>query len=234
MKNNSDPGSVPPFIEPPSESQERARRMMSMVTMIVGLGALTIAMLAGGKLLLEILSEGLSSNLNTVGAKLLWVAIPFAVGWMASLISIRGTNNLVLPLIIRYYIGLTVLGIALLYARVIQKLFLESFSSSHYLRYSIVFVAAFSALIGLHLLIEDHDLRPFSVPLLAMSLIHLVVAVSHYVFLDGDPVFAMGDLFYFLSMLTIVMLMALHLGILNPFRNSIDQIFRDNEEIIQP
>jgi hypothetical protein len=226
MNRESENGNVPPFVDSALPSpQGKTTQSMRMITMMVGLGALSIAMIAGGKLLWEILDEGLANNLDTIGAKLLWVAVPFVVGWIASLMSTRTMNNLVLPLIIRYFIWFTLIGILALYARVIQKLYMEAFFASHYLRYSLVFVAGFTALVGLHLLIEDHDLRPFSIPLLIMTLIHLFVAVLHYVFQEGNPAFAIGDLVYFAGMLFIVILMGLHLGLLNPLRRSITRLF---------
>lgn len=232
MGNETEHETVPPFIEKelPAVPQEKTTQTMRLVTMVVGLGALSIAMIGGGKLLWEILDEGLANNMDTLGAKLLWVAIPFLVGWIASLMSMRVMHNLVLPLFIRYFIALTLIGILALYGRVIQLLYLESFFASHYLRYSLVFVAGFTGLVGLHLLVEDHDLRPYSIPVLVMTLIHLFVAVWHYVFQDGDPAFALGDTVYFVIMLFIVVLMALHLGVLNPFRQTINRLFESTEE----
>jgi hypothetical protein len=235
MSHGTENESVPPFFEetthPPAN---KTTQTMRMVMMLIGLGALGVSMLGGARLLWEILAEGLANNQDTIGAKLLWVAIPYVFGWIVSLISIRAMNNLVLPLIIQFFIAATITGITLLYGRVIQMLYMEAFSASHYLRYSLVFAAGFAALVGLHLLIEDHDLRPFCIPILVATLIHLFVAVLHYVFQEGKSTFAMGDLMYFVGMLVIVILMALHLGVLNPFRHTIDRVFLDTEETVQP
>lgn len=233
MSNGTEHGPVPPFIEdPPPFSQGKAIQTMRPVMMVVGASTLLISMLGAGKLLWEILSNGLP-GMDMLGAKLLWVVIPFLVGWTVSLIDIRVMNNLVLPLIIRGFIWLTLFGILAIYVRTINRLYTETFSVDHYLRYSLVFAAGFAVLVALHLLIEDHDLRPYSMPILVMALIHLLVAVFHYVFQDGDPAFVMGDVIYFFFMLIIFTLMALHLGLLNPFRRSVDRLFQRAEENLQ-
>jgi hypothetical protein len=229
MSNETENGSIPPFIEniPPALQGKTARTMRPMM-MVVGASTLLIAMLGGGKLLWEILLEGLPS-MDILGAKLLWVLIPFLVGWVVSLIDIRVMHSLVLPLIIRVFIWVTLFGILAMYVRIINRLYTEAFFVSHYWRYSLVLAAGFALLVGLHLLIEDHDLRPYSMPVLVMALIHLLIAVLHYVFQDGDPAFAMGDVVYFFFMLIVFTLMALHLGLLNPVRRAVDRLFRRTE-----
>ncbi len=229
MSKGTQHGAVPPFIEdPPPVSQGKTVQTMRPVMMVVGAGTLLISMLGAGKLLWEILSEGLP-DIDVLGAKLLWVVIPFLVGWIVSLIDIRVMNNLVLPLIIRGFIWVTLFGILAIYVRTINRLYTEAFFASHFLRYSLVFAAGFCLLVSLHLLIEDHDLRPYSMPILVMALIHLLIAVFHYVFQDGDPAFAMGDVVYFFFMLIMFTLMSLHLGLLNPFRRTVDRWFERSE-----
>ena len=231
MNNGTEHGSVPPFIEdkPPAPAREdEAVRIARPAMMVVGAAVLLISMLGAGKLLVEILING-PSGINTLGAKLLWIAIPFLVGWIVSLIDIRVLNSLVLPLIIRGFIWLTLFGILAIYVRIINRLYTGDFTAEHYLRYSLVFAVGFAALVGLHLLIEDHDLRPYSIPILIMALIHLIVAVVHYVFQNGDPAFVMGDVIYFFMMLFIFILMALHLGLLNPFRRTVDRLVQRSE-----
>jgi hypothetical protein len=220
---------IPPFIEErPAAPVGKFIQAGRLVIMLVAILMLSVSMLGCGKLLWDILNEGVPS-VTMLGAKLLWVVIPFLVGWIISLVDIRKLNNLVLPLVIRIFIWVTLFGILAIYARTIYKLYTELFSFDHYLRYSLVFAAGFAVMVGLHLLIEDHDLRPYSMPLLVAALIHLLVAVLHYVFLDGDPAFALGDVIYFLSMMFIFALMALHIGLLNPFRRAVDRLFEQGE-----
>jgi len=219
---------IPPFIEEKKPPTPKFTQAVRLAIMLVAVGMILVSILGGAKLLWDILNEGLP-GMDMLSAKLLWVVIPFVVGWVISLVDIRVMNNLVLPIIIRIFIWFTLLGILAIYARTVQKLYTEVFSTDHYFRYSLVFAAGFSVMIGLHLLIEDHDLRPYSMPVLIAALIHLLVAVLHYVFLDGNPAFAWGDVIYFFSMLVIFALMALHVGLLNPFRRAVDRLFERSE-----
>jgi len=219
---------IPPFIEEKKPPTPKFTQAVRLAIMLVAVGMILVSILGGAKLLWDILNEGLP-GMDMLSAKLLWVVIPFVVGWVISLVDIRVMNNLVLPIIIRIFIWFTLLGILAIYARTVQKLYTEVFSTDHYFRYSLVFAAGFSVMIGLHLLIEDHDLRPYSMPVLIAALIHLLVAVLHYVFLDGNPAFAWGDVIYFFSMLVIFAFMALHVGLLNPFRRAVDRLFERSE-----
>lgn len=218
--------SVPPFIEePPPAHQSNTPQFIRLVLMLVGFITLLISMLGAGKLLWEILNSGLPDT-DVLIAKLFWLVIPFTVGWIVSLINIRVLNNLLHPLMIRGFIWLILGGILSIYVRIIYKLYTQDFFAEQYLRYSLVFVAGFSALVGFHLLLEDHDLRPYSIPIALVTFIHLLTAVLHYVFQDGSNLdFAIGDGIWLFSMVSICLLMALHLGILNPFRQTLDRLF---------
>ena len=46
-------------------------------------------------------------------------------------------------------------------------------------------LSGLAALVGLHLIVEDHNLRPFSIPLLVMCMIQLGLNVYRYVFVGG-------------------------------------------------
>lgn len=226
MSNGTEHGSVPPFIdEPPPAPQRKATQMARATLMLVGSVTLLISMLGVGKLLWDILTDGID-HMDGLWAKLLWLVIPFLVGWIVSLIDIRVMNNLVQPLIIRGFIWLTLGGILAVYLRIIFKFYTETFAPDHSIHYWLVFFAGFAIMVGLHLLIEDHDLRPYAMPILIVALFHLLIAVLHYAFQDGDPAFAMGDMLFFIFMLASCMLMAMHLGLLNPFRRMVDRWFQ--------
>jgi hypothetical protein len=98
--------------------------------------------------------------------------------------------------------------------------------------------AALIALIGLHLIIEKHNLVPFSFPILAISLAHLILIVFHYVFVPLEPEkyrYIWGDVFFFLFTGVVSGLMLAHFGIMNGFRNRIDRIFeRQNKHFVPP
>ena len=82
-------------------------------------------------------------------------------------------------------------------------------------------------LICLHLLVEEHDLRPFAIPLLIISVLQLFVIVYHYVF-DGNLKWV--NVYWAISrfsssMISISALMLMHIGILAPLRYLIGELF---------
>ena len=88
---------------------------------------------------------------------------------------------------------------------------------------------ALAGLIGFHLLVEGHSLRLFSIPLLLISLVHLYLIVYHYVFaLDVTYIYLLGDVLFFLGMITVSILMLMHIGVLSGVRNKIDRLFDKN------
>jgi hypothetical protein len=90
-------------------------------------------------------------------------------------------------------------------------------------------------LIGLHLIIEDHDLRPFSVPLLIIALSQLGMIVFRYVFdtVGDKPGFLWKDLLFFFAMITVSVAMLAHWGILEPFRKQLTNYFDHNSRSIR-
>jgi hypothetical protein len=88
-------------------------------------------------------------------------------------------------------------------------------------------------MVGLHLIIEDHDLRPLSIPLLIISLIHLGLIVFRYVFTMADPLYLWRDLLFFLLMAALAYLMLAHIGLLKPLRIQLTTYFDRNSKVIR-
>jgi hypothetical protein len=90
-------------------------------------------------------------------------------------------------------------------------------------------------LFGLHLLPEEHDLRPFSIPIFLVGLFQLWAMISRYVFfpVEGHGIFIFGDLFIFALMQTLAGLMLAHTGVFNPLRESIADFFRNRGNLFQ-
>jgi hypothetical protein len=238
MANHTDNGSVPPFYNTPTQPHrppvdDRKRHGLSLITMALGWVTLTLAMVGGAKLLWDILSDGL--KLEGLTAKVISLGLTFLLGWIVSIVCIRTFGNLVLPLIINVYVFLTASGILVLYARVVYKLYMEVFNpDAHYLRYSLAIGIGFAVLVGLHLLIEDHDLRPFSIPFLIGGVMHLSGMVMHYVFLNGSQEHIGGDVYFFALVMLISLLMLAHFGIFNLPRKVIAHFFAKNGHALQP
>ena len=223
--------SIPPFIERPITSEATPmsddRGTMSQATMIFGLAALTISMLGGGIFIYNVFDNGLASNLGGTLAKIVPVALAYAVGWVLCLLSVRSFSNLVLPLILKYYSWLTLTAVLVLYLKIMQKLFSQGYDLGHFLAYNVILFTGLAGLIGLHLLLDEHDLRRYSIPIIVISILHLILMVLRYVIIDGsNPLYLFGDLYFFLVMFALAALMLAHLGILNPVRRMIDAFFQ--------
>lgn len=210
----------------PRKSGVDTRGMLSIVTMLVSLAALTIAMLGAGKLVFSVFDDGLANSLDGLFVKLVVLGIAFFFGWGVGVASIRGFGNLVYPMVVNLYAWVSLVAICILYIKVIQKLFMQKYDALHFWAYLIVLLGGVFVLICLHLLVEGHDLRPFAIPLLIISVIQLFVIVYRYVFTtDANTMMVISDFTIFLVMISIAALMLMHIGILSPLRNRLDDTF---------
>ena len=86
---------------------------------------------------------------------------------------------------------------------------------------------------GLHLILEDHDLRPFSIPLLVICMIHLGLIVFRYVFTVANQSYLWTDVLFFLAMAAFGYLMLAHIGLLTPLRRQLTNYFDRNSRVIR-
>ena len=226
---------VPPFFERKTQPLHKngvdTRGMLSIATMFASLSALTLSMLGAAKLVFDIFDDGLTgSNLEGLLVKVTVLGFAFFFGWGVGLVSIRGFGNLVYPLIIKIYAWVCLGAVGILYIKVIQKLYLQKYDGLHFWAYLVMLLGGLFVLICLHLLIEDHDLRPFAIPLLIISVLQLFVIVIRYVF-DANPngLMVFADFTIFIVMISISALMLLHIGILSPLRDQIGRLFSQNQ-----
>jgi hypothetical protein len=225
---------IPPFFEEPITQKahqfpDSERSLLRQATMLVGFVALTLAMGGDVWLIWKVLENGLMNNLDVALVGMVTIVLAYSVGWIFSILSIRAYSNLVFPLIVRYYSWFTLTGVLVLYIKIIQKLFIQKYQFSNFLAYNFILLGVLLALFGLHLLPEEHDLRPFSVPIFLVGLLQLGMMIIRYVVfpIKGNGFFIFGDLFIFGIMQTIAGLMMAHNGIFNPLRKSISDFFRD-------
>jgi hypothetical protein len=223
---------VPPFVEKRTQPRRNGvdtRGLLSVATLIVSMGALTVSMGGAAKLVLDVFNDGLANSLTGIWAKVIALGMPFMFGWAVALISIRAFGNLVYPLVIKIYAWLCLLAVSALYIKIIQKLYLQKYDNAHFWAYLLMLLGGLVVLISLHLLVEGHDLRPFAIPLLIISMVQLFVIVFRYVFTtDANGVYLIGDVSVFIVMISISALMLMHLGMLSPLRTRIDGLFRKN------
>lgn len=228
---------VPPFTEkktqPPRKNSVDTRGMLSVVTMLVSVAALTVSMLGAVKLVFDIFDDGLSGNrLEGLLVKITVLGFAFFFGWGVGLVSVRGFGNLVYPMIVKIYSWGCLIGTSAIYIKIIQKLYIQKYDGLHFSAYLVMLLGGLFVLICLHLLVENHDLRPYAIPLLIISVIQLFIIVVRYVF-DENPNGWMlfGDFTIFSVMISISGLMLMHIGILSPLRDWINNLFSQNKSI---
>lgn len=209
------------------KGQVSQRGMLSIVMLLMSIGTLGIAMIGGAKLAYDILfSEGTHKGLF---AAVIALGITYTLGWLTAMVAIRVYGNLVLPILINMFMWICLAGVCYLYVEIMERLYLQKYDFWKFLKYVAVMIAGLAALVGLHLVIEDHNLRPFSFPLLFLSLIQLGLIVYRYVFVGGESsVYILGDLFFLFGMSAFSVLMLAHVGLLNPLRKRFTDYFDMN------
>lgn len=214
--------------KPPARKGVDTHGMLSIVTMLVSLAAISIALFGGSKLIYDILEQGLD-EVDNIPVKLLVMSFPFVFGWVTGLISIRGFGNLIYPIIIRIYSWGCLVATGFLYFKVISKLLVIDYNGLKLGTYLVMLLGVLFVLFCLHLLVEGHDLRPYAIPLLVISVVHLFVIVYHYVIMEAPGGFseAMSDFLVFLLMITISGLMLMHMGIFTRVREAIGDLFAE-------
>jgi glucan phosphoethanolaminetransferase (alkaline phosphatase superfamily) len=106
---------------------------------------------------------------------------------------------------------------------------MQDYDTMHFWAYLAMLLGGIFVLLCLHLLVEDHDLRPFAIPLLTICVLQLCAIVFRYVF-DKNPngLYLFGDFTIFIVMISISVLMLVHIGILSPIRDQISALFNQN------
>jgi hypothetical protein len=207
--------------------------MLSILMLMASLGALSIALIAGARLVFDVLGTGLENSLPTIPTKALVIAVAYGVGWITAMVAIRVYGNLVLPFIINIMIWGCLIGICALYVLILQRMYDQTYTLLKFFAYLTIMVAGLGAMVGLHLIIEDHDLRPLAIPLLVICMINLALIVFRYVFTVANPDYLWTDLLFFLAMGAFGYLMLAHMGLLTPLRTQLTNYFDRNSRVIR-
>ena len=222
---------IPPLLSHGSISQ---RGLLSIAMLLFSVGGLVIAFLAGAKLVFDILRFGLVESLDGLLIKVIVVGIAYLAGWITAMLAIRVYGNLVLPFIINIFIWGLLIGICSLYLLILQRLYNQQYDEFRFIAYVAIMGAAMAGLIGLHLILEGHNLRPLSLPLLIINLIQLGLIVLRYVFTaDAKPIFLINDLIFFAVMTAFSVFMLAHIGVLTPLRTRLTHYFDRNSVAIR-
>ncbi len=228
---------VPPFFEPKTQPRRNSvdtRGMISLATMLVSLASLSVSMLGAARVLFDVFDDGLYVAIKGLPVKVIVIAFSYVFGWVVGLVCIRGFNNLFYPVIIKIYAWGALAAVGILYIKIIQKLYGQQYDWGRFWAYMIMLLGGMFVVISLHLLLEGHDLRPFAIPPLIISVLHLFIIVYRYVFVeDPNGLLLPADLTIFIMMISISGMMLIHIGILSPLRDWITGIFERNENLIE-
>ena len=237
------------------------RGMLSIVMLLVSIVTLSIAMIGGAKMALDLFSpskvmkqganmkigEGLSADgakskkmeqvdispKPHVFAPAVTLAIAYGVGWFTAMLGIRVYGNLILPILINLITWACLAGICYLYLQILKRLYGQEYKLANFVKYVVVMIAGLAAMVGLHLIVEDHNLRPFAIPLLIICMFHLGLIVYRYVFANGNDWYLLGDLFFLFGMSGFSMLMLAHVGLLDTLRTRFTNYFDRNSVAIR-
>jgi len=219
---------------PLSSGSISQRGLLSIVMLLFSVGGLSIAMLAGTKMVFDIFDVGLMNSLNGLVIKVIVIGVAYFVGWTTSMLAIRVYGNLVLPFIINIFIWGCLIGICTLYLLILQRLYNQEYDLSRFIAYILIMASALAAMVGLHLIIEGHNLRPLAIPLLMINLIQLGLIVLRYVFTpDASPGYLINDLIFFAGMTAFSIFMLAHIGLLAPLRMRLTNYFDRNSVAIR-
>lgn len=217
-----------------SQSSISQRGLLSISMLMFSIGGLTIAMLAGAKLVFDIFNVGLLEFLDGLVIKVIVIGLAYIVGWITAILAIRVYGNLVLPFIITFYIWACLIAICTLYLLILQRLYNQEYDLFRFMAYIMIMASAAAAMIGLHLVLEDHNLRPLAIPVMMISLIQLALIVLRYVFTpDARPAYLIYDLIFFAGMAAFSIFMLAHIGLLGPIRRRITYYFDMNSTAIR-
>ena len=209
------------------------RGLFSIAMMLLSIGSLGVAMLGGTKMVFDILGEQ-PAPVNTA-VQAVVIGLAYIVGWVTAIVAIRVYGNLVLPILINWFTWASLAAVCYLYIQILKRMYLQPDDLGRFLKYLVVMAGALGAMIGLHLIIEDHDLRPFSIPLLIIGLFQIGMIVFRYVFdTEGlKPGFLWKDLVFFFAMMAVSVSMLAHLGMLEPLRRQLTNYFDRNSKAIR-
>lgn len=217
-----------PPTQPPRNGRKVSQRgLLSIAMLILSMGAFGIAALSGAKMIYDVLGNHSNSAVVVVIAQTIVIWLAYAVGWITAVVAIRVYGNLILPMLINWCTWGCLILVCYLYLAILLRMYIQPDELERFFKYVAVMASGLGALIGLHLIVEDHDLRPFSLPLLLISLGQLGMIVYRYVF-DTTGVkadFLWKDLVFFFMMTTVSIAMLAHWGLLRPLREQLTNRF---------
>ena len=209
------------------------RGLFSIAMLLLSIGGLGFAMLGGAKMVFDLLGD--QPNPASIVTQAVVVGLAYAVGWGTAILAIRVYGNLILPILINWFTWGCLAAVCYLYFEIMRRMYAQPDDFGRFIKYLVVMAGGLGGLIGLHLIVEDHDLRTFSIPLLLLNLTHLGLIVFRYVFdtVGVKPSFLWKDVVFFVYMTIVSVAMLTHLGLLDPLRRQITSYFDRNSTSIR-
>ena len=211
--------------KPPAKNEKHLSRlgMYSSLSLLIGVISMGVALMSGAWFAYDVLS---SESSNDTLSKVIVVGLTYLIGWIFSTFGVRILGNLILPYATQIYAWVTLGGIIILQILIMSRLYRQEYQPANFVKYLSLFGAGMIALVGLHLILERHSLRPFGVFILLTSLGHLYIIVYHYIFtIDVIHEKLWGDIIFFFVTFFVSLLMSAHFGLLNEMRRLIDRMF---------
>jgi hypothetical protein len=156
---------LPPPARPPRKNFVDMRGMLSILTMLVSLAALSLSMFGAAKFVFDVFYGDPDKKLEGLPVKLVVLGFTFFFGWVVGQISIRSFGNLVYPIIVQIYAWGCLFAVSFLYLKVIQKLFIQEYSPQQFWAYLFMLLGGLFVLLCLHLMTCD------PLPSLCLSLV---------------------------------------------------------------
>lgn len=151
-----------------------------------------------GKLAYDVIVE---RELSDLGFKLVVLVLVFLFGIGLGVVSIKGFQNTNLLMIAQFYAWIYVAIACLSYFGIAFALNQKGYTFGTYVAFILVIAVELLAMYALHVVIDNHDIRQYSIPILTVCLVHGILIVYSYVFV-AVPVsfFLVGDLIFFTAM----------------------------------
>lgn len=151
-----------------------------------------------GKLAYDVI---VARQLSDLGFKMIVLVLVFLFGVGLGVISIKGFQNTSLLSIAQFYAWVYVAIACLSYLGISFSLNKQGYTFGTYVAFVFVILAELLAMYALHVVIDDHDIRQYSIPILGVCLVHAILVVYAYVFIPVPvSLYLAGDLFFFTAM----------------------------------
>ena len=213
-------------------SKVSLRALFSLAMLVGSLMALGVSMLAGAKIVFDLLAA--NTNIEGVATKMIVIILAYMVGWVTAVLATRVYSNLILPVLINWLTWGCLVIVCYLYLQILKRMYDQPEELIRFIKYLFAMAGGLTVLIGLHLIVEGHSLRLFSIPLLIISFFHLVLIVYRYVFAPQPKFeFLWKDLVFFALMATVSLLMLVHIGVLEPLRMQLTSFFDRYGQVIR-